>query len=66
MFFFNDYMNAYACFTKKTTKDQVCPILAESATLKDTDHPKQTIFYFSSVSDSYIRCLRKTVFCLRH
>ncbi len=36
-------MNAYACFTKKTTKDQVCPILAESATLKDTDHPKQII-----------------------
>ena len=43
MFFFNDYMDNYTNFTKKNTKDQECPILAESVTLKDTDHPKQTI-----------------------
>ena len=36
-------MNNYALFTKNATKHQECPILADSATLKDTDHPKQTI-----------------------
>ena len=36
-------MNNYALFTKTETKGQECPILADTATLKDTNHPKEII-----------------------
>lgn len=36
-------MNNYSYFTQNETKDKNCPILADSALLKSTDHPKKII-----------------------
>jgi len=35
--------NSYAIFTQVETKNQDCPILLDSVSIKDTDHPKKTI-----------------------
>ena len=35
--------NNYTWFTKNESENQECPILAESVTLQDTDHPKRII-----------------------